>query len=308
MSRLRAFLTGECTEQFLVHRMDDPQVITATAVQLIMQTSKIVIEPKLGWSVDLDGPGGKPYLPIRIHATPDPETIFEPIKQELDGLVAEQKQKYEPYEAVLARMTGAQNSALYSQKAGSGLYEGTIGGIVDLAKAIPGFYGGYLKTLWRIRNLPQEASEMLLEDLLAGDSFHIEAQIDLIVKPVAQIFDQADRLKSMLMVLFGDKRTMSMLGDFAQRYWDATHRLERTEIGATAASDIVLTLLLAIMTVGVAAENGFEPGGQRLPLLGGQIRVVHGSGLTFDPLDGPFEGFIRYAHDHRAEHLDQAPL
>jgi hypothetical protein len=31
---------------------------------------------------------------------------------------------------------------------------------------------------------------------------------------------------------------MAMLGDFAQRYWDATHPLERTKIGATAASKI----------------------------------------------------------------------
>jgi YD repeat-containing protein len=169
-------------------------------------------------------------------------------------------------------------------KAGSGLYEGTIGGIVDLAKAIPGFYGGYLKTLWRIRNLPQEASEMLLEDFLAGDSFHIEAQIDLIVKPVAQTFDQADRLKSMLMVLFGDKRTMSMLGDFAQRYWDATHRLGRTEIGATAASDIVVTLLLAIMTVGVGAAANVAAKAPRLAKLAKLLEKLTGILKSTGPL------------------------
>jgi hypothetical protein len=73
--------------------------------------------------VNINGPGGPPDLPISIHATSDPETIFEQIKQELDGLVAEQEQKYDPYEAVLAKMTPAQKPAQYSQKAGSGLYD-----------------------------------------------------------------------------------------------------------------------------------------------------------------------------------------
>ena len=103
--------------------MDDRQVIYTTALQLTMRALKIVIEPKFGWSVDINGPGGQPVLPISIHATPDPETIFEAIKQELDGLVGEQKQKYDQYDAVLAQMTRAQKSALYGQKAGSGLYD-----------------------------------------------------------------------------------------------------------------------------------------------------------------------------------------
>jgi hypothetical protein len=177
---------------------------------------------------------------------------------------------------MLAKMTQAQKSALYSKKAGSGLYEGTIGGIVDLAKAIPGFYVGYLKTLWRIRTLPRDASRMLLDALISGDTSPIEDQIDQIVKPVAQTFDQADRLKSMLMVLFGDERTMAMLGDFAQRYWDATHPLERTEIGATAASDIVLTILLAIMTVGVGAAANVAAKAPRLAKLAKLLEKLAG--------------------------------
>jgi hypothetical protein len=102
---------------------------------------------------------------------------------------------------------------------------------VDLAKAFPGFYAGYIKTLWRIRNLPQEASKMLLQALITGDTSHIVAQIDQIVKPVAQTFDQADQLRSMLMVLFGDERTMAMLGDFAQCYWDAPTPWNATKLG-----------------------------------------------------------------------------
>jgi hypothetical protein len=228
---LRYFLCEECSECYQVHRMDDEQVIYTTALQMNMRALKVVIEPKFGWSVNINGPGGQPDLPISIHATPDPEPIFEQIKQELDGLVAEQKQKYDRYEAVPAKMTPAQKSALYSQKADSGLYEGTIGGLVDLAKAFPGFYVGYLKTLWRIRNLPQEASKMLLQALITGDTSHIVAQIDQIVKPVAQTFDQADQLRSMLMVLFGDERTMAMLGDFAQCYWDAPTPWNATKLG-----------------------------------------------------------------------------
>jgi hypothetical protein len=276
MRSLRVFLSDDCSECYQVHRMDDLQVIQAVALQLTMRAFKIVIEPKDDWAVEIDAYSGQPHLPISVQAAPDPETIFEEIKQELDGLVAEQQQKYDQYEAMLAKMTQAQKSALYSKKAGSGLYKGTIGGIVDLAKAIPGFYVGYLKTLWRIRTLPRDASRMLLDALISGDTSPIEDQIDLIVKPVAQTFDQADRLKSMLMVLFGDERTMAMLGDFAQRYWDATHPLERTEIGATAASDIVLTILLAIMTVGVGAAANVAAKAPRLAKLAKLLEKLAG--------------------------------
>jgi hypothetical protein len=276
MRGLRVFLSDDCSECYQVHRMDDLQVIQAVALQLTMRAFKIVIEPKDDWAVEIDAYSGQPHLPISVQAAPDPETIFEEIKQELDGLVAEQQQKYDQYEAMLAKMTQAQKSALYSKKAGSGLYEGTIGGIVDLAKAIPGFYVGYLKTLWRIRNLPRDASRMLLDALISGDTSPIEDQIDQIIKPVAQTFDQADRLKSMLMVLFGDERTMAMLGDFAQRYWDATHPLERTEIGATAASDIVLTILLAIMTVGVGAAANVAAKAPRLAKLAKLLEKLTG--------------------------------
>jgi hypothetical protein len=273
---LRDFLCEECSECYQVHRMDDEQVIYTTALQMNMRALKVVIEPKSGWSVNINGPGGPPDLPISIHATPDPEPIFEQIKQELDGLVAEQKQKYDRYEAVLAKMTPAQKSALYSQKADSGLYEGTIGGVVDLAKGFPGFYAGYLQTLWRIRNLPQEASKMLLQALITNDTSHIVAQINQIVKPVAKTFNQADQLKSMLMVLFGDEPTMAMLGDFAQRYWDATHRLERTEIGVSAASDIVVTLLLALVTVGVGAAANVAAKAPRLARLAKLLEKMAG--------------------------------
>jgi hypothetical protein len=276
MRGLRVFLSDDCSECYQVHRMDDLQVIHAVALQLTMRALKIVIEPKDDWAVEIDAYSGQPHLPISVQAAPDPEIIFEEIKQELDALVAEQQTKYDQYEAALATMTQSQKAAQYGKKAGSGLYEGTVGGIVDLVKAFPGFYVGYLKTLWRIGNLPRDVSRMLLDALISGDTSPIEDQIDQIVKPVAQTFEQADQLKGMMMVLFSDERTMAMLGDFAQSYWEATHPLERTEMGATAASDIVVAVLLAIVTAGVGAAAGVAAKAPRLAKLARLLEKLAG--------------------------------
>jgi hypothetical protein len=68
--------------------MDDQYVIIATAAHLIMHTSKIVIEPKHGWALQINHNSAQPEIPFGVQAAPDPETIFEEIKQELGGLVA----------------------------------------------------------------------------------------------------------------------------------------------------------------------------------------------------------------------------
>jgi hypothetical protein len=54
-------------------------------------------------------------------------------------------------------------------------------------------------------------------------------------------------------VLFQDEELYAMLYDFSERYWDATHPVERTRMTASAASDILVTLILAIFTAGVGA-------------------------------------------------------
>ncbi len=74
----------------------------------------------------------------------------------------------------------------------------------------------------------------------------LKHEIDRIVAPVAQGYEQAQKYKSMLTVLLSDEETYDLLYDFGQRYWDATHPLELTEMGASAVADIVVTVLLAM--------------------------------------------------------------
>jgi hypothetical protein len=67
-----------------------------------------------------------------------------------------------------------------------------------------------------------------------------------------------------------------MLGDFAQSYWEATHPLERTEMGTTAASDIVVAVLLAIVTAGVGAAAGVAAKAPRLARLARLLEKLAG--------------------------------
>ena len=67
----------------------------------------------------------------------------------------------------------------------------------------------------------------------------------------------------MLTVLFGNKQDYSLLYDFAQRYYDATHPAELAEMAASAVADIVVTAILAIVTAGVgAAANAAAKSGR----------------------------------------------
>jgi outer membrane biosynthesis protein TonB len=55
-----------------------------------------------------------------------------------------------------------------------------------------------------------------------------------------------------------------MLYKFADRYWQATHPIERTKMGASAVTDIVVTVILAIITAGVGAVANIAAKSTRL--------------------------------------------
>ena len=89
--------------------------------------------------------------------------------------------------------------------------------------------------------------------IATGDYNPLEQEINRIVHPVAQTYEQAVKYKSMLTLLFSDQQTYELLYDFAKRYWAATHPVELTQMAASAVADIVVTVILAIVTAGVGA-------------------------------------------------------
>jgi hypothetical protein len=92
----------------------------------------------------------------------------------------------------------------------------------------------------------------------------LKAEADKFVQPLAKTYDQAVYYKGVLVTLYEDEQTMGLLNDFANDYWDATHPLERTEMGASAAADIVVTILLALVTAGVGAAANIAAKSARL--------------------------------------------
>jgi hypothetical protein len=92
----------------------------------------------------------------------------------------------------------------------------------------------------------------------------LKAEADKFVQPLAKTYDQAVYYKGVLVTLYEDEQTMGLLNDFAGDYWDATHPLERTEMGVSAASDIIVTILLALVTAGVGAAANIAAKSARL--------------------------------------------
>lgn len=250
--QLRSFLAEDCYGYHFVYRMDDREVVQAVADELAHRAYQVVIEPGHGWAVQVNDATDEVNLPVAVEPEPELAGIFEELKVQLDALVAEQQKRYDQYEAELAKMSEAEKAALYGKKAGKGVFS-IVGDLVDLVKAFPGFYVGYLKTLRKVALYPSQLSAVMAESIATGNLGPLENEIDRLVKPVAETYDDVQRFKGMLQVLLTDKDTLELLHDFAQRYYDATHPLELNQMGASAATDIVVTVLLVIFTAGVGA-------------------------------------------------------
>jgi hypothetical protein len=271
--RLRRFLAYECLEYIQVHRLNDQQVIQAAARQLTLRVHKIVIKPGFGWAVQLNH-SAEPVLPVTVEPEPQVDSLLAELKGHLDGLVAEQQKKYDQYEARLAAMSLEQRAAAYSQKAGSGIYDGTLGGIVDLVKAAPGIFSGYLKILAQAAALPAQAARLTARAMAEGDIGVLTQEIDRIATSISQNIDQALEYKAMLQIVFSDEQTMEILYDFAERYYKATHPLERTQMGASALSDVVVTIILALLTAGVGAAANILSKSARLAKAARLLRKI----------------------------------
>jgi len=263
IGRLRYFLAEDCRVH-LVYKMDDHRVVRETADQLAHHGYQVVLEPGLGWAVQVDAATTAPVVPVAVEPEPEVDSALADLKVVLDELVGEQRKKYAQYEAKLATLSDADKAALYGQKAGTGLWGATIGGAVGLVKALPGFAAGYVKTLCKIAMLPSELAAATARSIATGDMAPLKAEADKFVQPLAKTHDQAAYYKSVLVTLYEDEQTMGLLNDFANDYWDATHPLERTEMGASAAADIVVTILLALVTAGVGAAANIAAKSTRL--------------------------------------------
>lgn len=264
MRKLRRFLTDIFSGHYMVHRMNDQQVLLQAARQITRCSFQLVIKPRYGYAVSVNARTAEPKLPICVTAEPDLDAMLVELKTELDALVAEQQKNKDRINAQLAQMSETQRAAFYSKKAGTGLWEGTGQGLWDMVKAFPGFYVGHLKTLWKIAQTPGKMAMATSEAIMAGSTHPLKEEIDKIVNPVAKTYEQSRQLKSMLIILLSEPKVYNLLYDFAQRYYDVTHPAERTRMGVAGASDIILTVLLAVFTAGAGAAANIAAKAPRL--------------------------------------------
>ena len=262
MSRLRSLLAEDCLTQYQVYRMNDQQVVRTAARELSNNAYRMVIEPKIGWAVRVDPVTGEPVQPIAVEAAPDIDDMLDELRVELDGLVDDQKNNYRKWEAKLADMSDAEKAALYGKKAGGGLYNATIGSLVDLVKAAPGLAKKAASAWWKFKTYPLRLAQITAQAIKTGSMDPLQKEIKAKLGPVVRGAKQLQHFTSMTMVLLGEETTRDMLLDFVDRYWHNTHPLEKTELGTEAASEVVINILLAIFTAGagvaanVAAKSG----------------------------------------------------
>ena len=263
LNRLRAFLADHCRQYYHLHRMNDRQVLSAAAREMTRRTSPVVIEPRMGWAVLVDANTAQPVQPISVEPSPDMDGLLSDLRRELDFLVAERQKEYDAYEVRLSQMSEVEKAALYGKSGAGAFIENTVGSIWDIAKALPGFYPTYLKALWRVVSTPARMAAATARSITTGNLNPLQKEIDAIVNPMALTWEQAVRFKSILTILFSNPDTCHLLHGFSQRYWDATHPVERTKMAVNAASDILLTILLAIFTAGIgAAANAAAKSGR----------------------------------------------
>jgi hypothetical protein len=220
-----------------------------------------------------------------VEAEPELDGLLLELQACLDDLVAEQQQQYKQYEARLARMSPEERALFYSSNAGDAVYDNVIDDTWQMIKAapavlekaagaFPGFCKNSLSTLWKIAQTPSRMAYLTAQGIVTGNYNPLQQEIDSIVTPMATTYEQALEYKSMLTILFQDEEIYAMLYDFAERYWDATHPVERTRMTASAASDILVTLILAIFTAGVGAAANVAAKSGKLAKAGKLLKKI----------------------------------
>ena len=148
--QMRSFLAYRCLDFYALHRMDDAEVLRAVAYQLTHYTYRIVIKPVFGLSVRVATQTFEPAMPLSVEPASDVEQLIDHVKEQLDALVAGQKKKYNEWEAKLAGLDESEKALLYGKQTGDGLYNATIGGVIDLVKSLP----QNAKTMWQFKTYP----------------------------------------------------------------------------------------------------------------------------------------------------------
>lgn len=244
-NKLRRFLSRD-NVPFGLHLMDDRQVLLKAADCIKRERGLIVIHPNHGWAVKTDPHTCATTIPIVVEAAPDPDGLLNELKHELNALVAEQQKKYHESERLLAE----NNDFLeYGKAVGGGLYDFTVGtatSAIDTIKAAT----TVMRTL---DNLAASFKTAAAASLYYGTLNPLKKEIDAIVKPVAATYEQALEYKAVITTLFNDEETAELLTDFAKRYYKVTHRLELTRFGVSGSGDIILTIILAMFTLGAGA-------------------------------------------------------
>jgi hypothetical protein len=251
LRRLRSFLAEESFVPYQVHRMDDRQVVKAVAHELCRQVHKVVIEPRPGWAVTMNAATNEPELPIAVEPASRLQVIFPQIQQELNALVAAQQKKYDQIEAMLAKMSAAERAAAYAKAAGKGLVVDPVEDMVDFCKNLPSLYWSLLKKEWRIITFPARLGMSTGQSIALHSMTPLDKELSPVIRQFTQTAQEAEKLANTMYILLVDDDSFAMLTNFARRYWHATHPLEKARIGASLLSNIVLTIILALISAGI---------------------------------------------------------
>jgi hypothetical protein len=92
LGRLRYFLAEDCRVHF-VHKMNDRRVVRETARQLSQYSYLVVLEPGLGWAVQVDAATAAPVVPVAVEPEPEVDSALADLKVVLDELVGEQRDR-----------------------------------------------------------------------------------------------------------------------------------------------------------------------------------------------------------------------
>jgi hypothetical protein len=268
LDSLRHMLAYDCLTAYQVHRMNDSRVVRTVAGELCMNAWRIVIEPKIGWTVRVDANTRAPVQPVAEELDSDIDGMLAELKTYLDAIVDEAKEKNKQHQAALSGKNSAEVALYYSENAGDAVYQdqavGTWDILVSVVKKFPGFYKGFLKFHWKLFTLPATMAEKTALSIHTGNLNPLKEEIDKIVDPVVLGYDKAMHYKSLLTVLLSDPETYDLLWDFAQRYYDASHPVELTRLGATVAGEIIVTILLALVSYGAGAVANIAAKSTRL--------------------------------------------
>ncbi|KJS33383.1 MAG: hypothetical protein VR64_00825 [Desulfatitalea sp. BRH_c12] len=274
IGQLRSFLAEDCLGHYLVYKMEDHEVIQAAAGELTQWAYKVVIEPGFGWAVQVEPMTQKPVIPICVAPVPDIDAAQIDIQADLDDLVAEQQNKYDQCEAMLAKMSPAERAAAYGKRAGKGLFTDPIEDLVGFAKKAPAFYLTMLKKEWRVITFPARVTIAATRSALSLCMEPLQQEITQAIRPFTQTREQALAIGSTLYILATDEQTNAMLMDFVRRYWDATHALEKTHMGAALCSDTTMTILFALISGGVGAAANIITKSHRLTRVADRLQKL----------------------------------